>query len=411
MKSLIPTIKDQSGAVAVTIAILMVVLVGFAALAIDIGYLLVTRNELQNVADAAALAATRKLGNNYQLMTPAEQLMYGCGAVEMDWPCDDIRTVAQEVGLANQAGQVNIVINSEDIFIGVWDFSPTDPSVDPFTEQNAQPRAVRVIARRDETENNPITTFLAGVLGVDTMSVSAVATASLSGQGTAEPGELELPVGIDASFFNNPSGACGQQIFFSPTNLSCAGWTSWDLNSNQPNMLDLITGVEENPAVSVGGQDYEYTGGDIANLFDDLQWRFRDLGYDVKNNGDAMTDPATGEIMIGALPDGTPGTVPMFADDGVTRLNYAQAHPLDPLEPRNLHEWPTTVVVYEPSGCSNPNQTRQTVGFAKVTITNVLLPPNNTIVGRIDCGQVSDEDTRGGGGAFGTVGPVPGLVQ
>ena len=69
MKRLIPTMKDQAGAVAVTVAILLVLLVGFAALAIDVGYLMVTRNELQNVADAAALAATRKLGIIYQNMT------------------------------------------------------------------------------------------------------------------------------------------------------------------------------------------------------------------------------------------------------------------------------------------------------------------------------------------------------
>jgi len=83
MKRPIPSLKDQAGAVAVTVAILMFVLVGIAALAIDIGYLLVTRNELQNVADAAALAAASKLGDNYQNMSPAEQLQYDCGMP--DW--------------------------------------------------------------------------------------------------------------------------------------------------------------------------------------------------------------------------------------------------------------------------------------------------------------------------------------
>ena len=95
MKRPIPSLKDQAGAVAVTVAILMFVLVGIAALAIDIGYLLVTRNELQNVADAAALAAARKLGDNYQNMDPAEQLGYDCAASGI-YPCSGIIAVAQE---------------------------------------------------------------------------------------------------------------------------------------------------------------------------------------------------------------------------------------------------------------------------------------------------------------------------
>jgi hypothetical protein len=382
----------------------MVVLVGFAALAIDIGYLMVTRNELQNVADAAALAAASKLGDNYQDMTHAQQVQYDCGTPDWGFPCDDIVAVALEVGLDNGA----ISINPEDVFIGVWDFSPADPSVDPFTPQNAQPKAVRVIARRDESANNPITTFLAGVLGVDEMSVSAVATASLSGLGEVVEGDLELPVGIDASFFNTP-GACGSQIFFSPTNLSCAGWTAFEDKMNAQKVLKLVTGETENPELGVGDV-FTYQGGDIANLFDDLQWRFRDLGYDVDINGNQVTGP-TGELLTGALPDGTDGTEPMFAADGVTRLNYEQVHPLDPLEPRNLHVWETTVVVYEASGCNNPNGPRRTVGFARVDITDVQVPPNNTIVGTITCGEVSEEPASGGGGEFGPFGNIPNLVQ
>ena len=101
-------IEKQKGATAVTIAFLLIVLVGFAALSIDVGYLMVTRNELQNVADAAALAAARKLGNYYENMTPEEQLSYECGMAQ--WPCTDIKTVAIETGLANRAGQVNICL-------------------------------------------------------------------------------------------------------------------------------------------------------------------------------------------------------------------------------------------------------------------------------------------------------------
>lgn len=47
---------DERGAVAVLVALLMVPLLGFAAIAIDVGALYVERGQLQNGADAAALA-------------------------------------------------------------------------------------------------------------------------------------------------------------------------------------------------------------------------------------------------------------------------------------------------------------------------------------------------------------------
>lgn len=49
-------IDGQRGAVAVTVAILMVVLIGFTAIAVDTGAIWLDRKELQNGADAAALA-------------------------------------------------------------------------------------------------------------------------------------------------------------------------------------------------------------------------------------------------------------------------------------------------------------------------------------------------------------------
>ncbi len=49
-------LEDESGAVAVTVALLTVVLLGFAAISIDIGANYAEKRQLQNGADAAALA-------------------------------------------------------------------------------------------------------------------------------------------------------------------------------------------------------------------------------------------------------------------------------------------------------------------------------------------------------------------
>ena len=66
-------VSDQRGFVAVTVALLLVGLLSFGALALDISSLFVVRNELQNAADAGALAAARVLylGNGKQVDTGA----------------------------------------------------------------------------------------------------------------------------------------------------------------------------------------------------------------------------------------------------------------------------------------------------------------------------------------------------
>lgn len=51
----------QQGAVAVTVALSLVVLVGFAGLVLDLGRIFINKSELQNAADACALAAANEL--------------------------------------------------------------------------------------------------------------------------------------------------------------------------------------------------------------------------------------------------------------------------------------------------------------------------------------------------------------
>jgi Flp pilus assembly protein TadG len=57
-------IRNRRGTVAIIIATSTFAFVGLAALAIDLGHLFVVRNELQNAADAGALAGARFLYDN-----------------------------------------------------------------------------------------------------------------------------------------------------------------------------------------------------------------------------------------------------------------------------------------------------------------------------------------------------------
>ena len=53
--------KDQWGATVILVALLILVFIGFTAVAIDIGHLSLVRNELQNATDAGCLAGGRFL--------------------------------------------------------------------------------------------------------------------------------------------------------------------------------------------------------------------------------------------------------------------------------------------------------------------------------------------------------------
>jgi Flp pilus assembly protein TadG len=397
--SFISVIKSQRGVSAVVIAIALVVLLGFAALAIDVGFLYATRNELQNIADAAALAATRQLGATYQTLTPAQQKTYVCDP-------STIVPIAQAVALKNQAAQKNIVINAADVVIGRWAGGTLTPTLN-------QPDAVGVIARRDGSANGPVTTFFAAVFKVfggnlDTIGITADAVAALTGKGETIPGELELPIGISYYFYQD-GAFCNDYVKFYPTNDpdSCAGWTSFEDNPPSDSTLrDILDELIDSPATSTSDPTvFNFTGGTLSNpTFKDLLTLFQNKGYDISAPQAPAQLDAEGNPVTGALSDGAPGTVPL-TDAAGNRLYYPDG------TPRNLHEWPTTVVVYNWDDCSNPNKAIEIVGYSEILVTDVLDAPNKLVQGKVLCNLYEEDNVRGGGGNFGIKGSIPGLVE
>jgi hypothetical protein len=58
--------RQEFGQGLVLAALVMIVILGFAAMAVDVGYWFSQKGEVQNAVDAAALAGARELPNNYQ---------------------------------------------------------------------------------------------------------------------------------------------------------------------------------------------------------------------------------------------------------------------------------------------------------------------------------------------------------
>ena len=111
------TYRNQEGAVVVWFALMLIALIAISALAIDVGYLMATRNELQNISDAAALAGARQMGKIYSDLDYTDQQNYTLDEDDVDL----IQNAAVGVAGANEAGgKDSIEIASGEVDIGVW---------------------------------------------------------------------------------------------------------------------------------------------------------------------------------------------------------------------------------------------------------------------------------------------------
>lgn len=364
-------ISNESGVTIILVAICLTVLIGLAALAVDVGYMLASRNELQNAADASALAATRQLGFIYEPMSYTDQQTYVCDS-------NAIILVAQSVAASNTAAGQSVTVLSADVIIGTW-----DPATKVLTQTLNQPDAVRVTTRRDNTPGvgGRVGTFFARIFGQNEVGVSATATAALTGESTVEVGGLPLPIGIPRRWFQNPN-FCGSSINFYPpcnhepctTADGCAGYNTYTHSpTNVPYIRDTIMpgtwqGTFHSPATTANETMFEFTGGTLSSLMNPPNYAFITLFNNMKGRGPSAEDA-----------DSDPNT------------------------------WTTKVVVYDSDTCANPNQSKLVIGFATVKITNVVGPPNPTVQGQVMCDFV--DSGRGSGGSYGTKGSIPGLVQ
>ncbi len=380
--------RNQRGAVIIIVALGLVVLLGMAALAVDLGYLHVTRNELQNISDSSSLAATRYIGHIYETIPYQEQATY-----DFSIRVSEIKQAAKDMGIANVAAGKNITINDSDILIGRW-HSDTK-TFEEITGPLVQPTAVKVIARRDTSSpEGSVSTFFANVFSRGTANVNALAVASLTAQSTVEPGNL-IPIGISEEWFRNKDVFCNQPIRFYPTNTpeGCAGWNVF-----------FGTKISDDGAACQGSGN-----ANTACLRDRIleEWL---------NHPDTYKAPGavTGDIF--EFTGGNLGNSVFTAFFNL--FNYMKTHDED----EDPNTWTAQVVVYKSPDCSNPSGSMEVVGFATATITGVWSPsdplnpytlagnpPSWYIEAKVICDKV--ELSRGGGGEFGTYGSIPNLVK
>ena len=442
--NLLIAVQNRRGVSVVIVAICLVMLIGFAALAIDVGYLYSTRNELQNVADAAALAGAGYLGSVYETLSYSEQQGYTFNRQDV---VDAVNQVAQN----NKAAGVSISIREaeedKDIVIGKlnWDYDP--PRVDPATL--TEPDAVQVIARRDRKANNPVATFFAPIFKLfdpkfdPKKNVNAIAIAALTGSEEVKPGELKVPFGVSLNVMEN----CTDLITFSPTTDSCAGWHNFgDLvtaSKDEKNLFgiiqndvcgdncgmgpdgtprDLLSGAEwleknfdlnktPEPLETGGtegfktGQEIDFSGGTIASLFNGAVLDSITDGGNNPDNYGTYTDPSANP----KIPS------PFFALFDYFRYRDGDTDFHDPNDGTDYladQVWTAVVPVYvdDPESCVNPSADMEIAKFVTIKILMPNPPPDKTVKVYIDCNQYVI-DGRGGGGTGPTKGTIPQLVR
>jgi Flp pilus assembly protein TadG len=155
---------------------MLVFMLALVALAIDVGYLLLARTELQNVADAAALAAAADLIPDSGGLT---------GTPDMSNEIATARNRAVQFAAANRVRNVAPVVDpntsnssSGDVVIGYL-ANPSDPTENLNLAKLNQANAAQVRVRRTAGQNGEVNLFFARVLGINSRAVEATATAAL----------------------------------------------------------------------------------------------------------------------------------------------------------------------------------------------------------------------------------------
>jgi Flp pilus assembly protein TadG len=181
MMRLPTTRKRRRGAILVLMVIMMVVLLAFVALALDLGYAMVVRNQLQNAADSTALAGTSQVLEPLQLGGTPNLSPAITNAVT------NANTQAQNFGSDNKAGGVAVTLGSNtsndptgDIVSGHLT-NPSDLTQQlsvTVMGQGPFPNSVQTKARRDSGRNGSLTLSFARVMGFSTLDMQAAATAT-----------------------------------------------------------------------------------------------------------------------------------------------------------------------------------------------------------------------------------------
>jgi hypothetical protein len=170
------------GGIAPLVAILLVPLLGMLAFSIDLGYIMVVQSDLQNAADAAALAGAERLQNLYVLYNlpgQAQQSQILTLATTNTGTDDCPMYTAERFAHYNNAGGVSINVPDSDVVLGF-----TDASGNYTAALNGRfPNTITVTTRRQGAAGSPtngsLPLFFSPIFGRSTADLQATSQATI----------------------------------------------------------------------------------------------------------------------------------------------------------------------------------------------------------------------------------------
>lgn len=244
--------NGERGAVVIIVAICLTMFIGFAALAIDIGHLYVVKNELQNAADAGALAGARVLYEDDGQSVNANANEHGYEvaivhlsentAVDVNWEPgknseDDCDVQRGHWSFTTQTFHANDSLAPVDL----WDISGIE--LDTYDPDNPFINAVRVRARRSDT---PAASFFARIFGYESFQMVAEAVAYIGFAGTLMPQDADQPIAMCKQAITDADGnyTCNMgRMLNSGTNaetFNTAGWTNFEQPCDTADRSDMV---------------------------------------------------------------------------------------------------------------------------------------------------------------------------
>ena len=260
-------------------AVSLVAILGFLALAIDVGMLMLARNELQNAADAAALAGA---GAMYKRND---------GTYEAFPNWTRARDSASNAVPYNKA--MKQALTTSTIATGWWNVTGTPAGMQATTKTpilTNDAAAVRVqIKKAPGTNGGPIMLFLAPMVGVQSEGIQASAVAVVSYPGQVSEGEL-YPTAMSGCLFreywdtgtNSPkidpnTGAPYEFLIGSSYHYGvCESgqWTSFNLGTQSAQDMKLLIRNGNGGPLAIGDtifvQDGTETSGYVESIKDGL---------------------------------------------------------------------------------------------------------------------------------------------
>ena len=178
--------SDDSGSIAVTGALGLLLVLAVSAVVIDLGHAYSVRREIQKAADAGASAGARALAygaaldfeNGKNIAVATVKKNFGDGVLLSDFSVDQVEAGYWEQSWTKSTAPANLL-------------GYTNPAA--FVPTASQVPAVKVRITKmagGSGTNAPVQTYFASILGTDTMDVATTAVAVLrrSGPSVAPPG-------------------------------------------------------------------------------------------------------------------------------------------------------------------------------------------------------------------------------